>query len=167
MGQHGSPAQAARLRSVTATSQLADPFAVNPIRRSLVLVGGCAGIIVGAALLGEAVLTIVMLSVGWLAISGLVIGTPILVWSLAEEGIRLLRRRLRPTVEQLDVAPRLVHILLRHGYEAIEAVDRASDAELMLLSNMDRRGLREVRRAIALWHYRRWQEAGFPADGRG
>jgi hypothetical protein len=36
----------------------------------------------------------------------------------------------------------------------------------MLLSNMDHRGLREIRRAITLWKYRRWQEQGFPATGQ-
>jgi hypothetical protein len=60
----------------------------------------------------------------------------------------------------------VLHVLQRHGYETIESVDTAPDAALMLLSNMDLRGLREVRRAIAVWKYRRWQEKGFPVEGR-
>lgn len=147
------------------TGHLADPFAVNPIRRSFGLVAVCAAILVGPFLLGGEVATTVMLSVGWLAVTGLVMGVPILIWSLTEEGVRLLRRRWHPTVDQLDVSPRVVHILLRHGYETIETVDRTPDPALLLLSNMDRRGLSELRRAIALWKYRRWQDGGFPATG--
>jgi hypothetical protein len=30
---------------------------------------------------------------------------------------------------------------------------------------MEARRLREVRRAVSLWKYRRWQEEGFPATG--
>ncbi|MGH2535256.1 MAG: DNA-directed RNA polymerase subunit alpha C-terminal domain-containing protein [Thermomicrobiales bacterium] len=147
------------------TCHFADPFAVNPIRRSFILVGGCAAAIIGPALAGDEALTVAMLSVGWLAITGIVIGTPILLWSLVEEALRLLRRRWRPTVDSLDVSPRLIHILTRHGYEAIEEIDRASDADLLVLSNMDRRGLQETRRAVAIWKYRRWQDEGFPATG--
>ena len=29
----------------------------------------------------------------------------------------------------------------------------------------DARGLQEVRRAVTLWNYRRWQERGFPVRG--
>jgi hypothetical protein len=39
------------------------------------------------------------------------------------------------------------------------------DAMLLLLSNMDARGVHEIRRAIAVWKYRRWQEKGFPVSG--
>jgi hypothetical protein len=153
-------------RTNPGTGYLADPFAVNPIRRSSALVGGCAAIVILPWAFGEALATTVMLSVGWLAMTGLVIGLPVLVLSLAEAGIRALRRRLRPTVDQLDITPRVAHILFRHGYEAIDEVDRAPDAALLLLSNMDQRGVREIRRAITLWKYRRWQEQGFPATGQ-
>jgi hypothetical protein len=30
---------------------------------------------------------------------------------------------------------------------------------------MDARGVHEIRRAVNLWKYQRWQEAGFPATG--
>jgi hypothetical protein len=43
----------------------------------------------------------------------------------------------------------------------IASVEEAPDAALLLLSNMDARALREIRRAISLWRYRRWQERGF------
>ena len=155
----------ARYGVTSASSDVVDPFAVNPIRRSFAVVVTSALIVFGPLLIGGAVATTVLLAVGWLAATGLVMGTPILIWSLAEEGWRLLDRRLRPSVDLLDLSPRVAHILLRHGYESIEAVDRVPDATLLLLSNMDNRGLREVRRAISLWKYRRWQEQGFPATG--
>lgn len=107
----------------------------------------------------------VMVSIGWLAVTGLVIGIPILIWSVVEELVQMVLSRLRPTVELLDLSPRVAHILLRHGFETIVEVERASDATLLLLSNMDARGLQEIRRAISLWKYRRWQDEGFPASG--
>ncbi len=106
-----------------------------------------------------------MLTVGWLAMTGIVMGTPILLWSLVEEGWRRAQRRLDPPVEELDLAPRLRHVLVRHGYASIAQVERAPDAALLVLSNMDTRGLRDVRRAVSLWRYRRWQERGFPDRG--
>jgi hypothetical protein len=142
-----------------------DPFAINPIRRSFTLVSVCSLVVFGPILVSGDFAMTVMVSVGWLALTGLVMGLPILVWSLVEEGWRLLQRRIHPTVEQLALSPRVAHILVRHGLAAIDDVDQASDATLLLLSNMDARGLREVRRAINLWKYRRWQEEGFPATG--
>lgn len=146
-------------------SDIPDPFAINPIRRSFGLIVLCSVIVFGPIAIGGTIAMSVMISVGWLGVTGLVIGLPILVWSLAEEGWRLLRRRLRPAVEQLDLSPRVAHILTRHGFQEIVEVDRASDATLLLLSNMDARGLHEIRRAINLWKYRRWQDQGFPAAG--
>jgi hypothetical protein len=161
------PGQSARNRSRSAVyvSDTPDPFAINPIRRSfgLVLVSGLT--VFGPLAIGGSVAMSVMVSVGWLAVTGLVIGVPILVWSLVEEGIDLIRKRLRPTVDQLQLSPRVAHVLTRHGYAEIDAVDNASDTTLLLLSNMDARGLHEVRRAINLWKYRRWQDQGFPATG--
>jgi len=147
------------------TGALADPFAVNPIRRSLALVVGCALVVFGPWFVSGELATTVMLSVGWLAVTGLVMGIPVLLWSLTEEAVRMVRVRLRPPIARLDISPRVLHILARHGYDSIESVDAAPDAALLLLSNMDTRGLREVRRAITLWKYRRWQEKGFPAVG--
>jgi hypothetical protein len=152
-------------RANPGTGYLADPFAVNPIRRSSILVLSCTGIVFVPWLFGEEIATTIMLSVGWLAMTGLVIGLPVLAMSLIEEGVRTVRRRLHPPVEQLDITPRVAHILYRHGYESIEEVDRTPDAALLLLSNMDNRGVREIRRAVAVWKYRRWQEQGFPATG--
>lgn len=147
------------------TGYLADPFAVNPIRRSLFLVFSCAGIVFVPWLFGDEFATTIMLSVGWLAMTGLVIGLPVLAMSVIEEVVRSIRRRLRPPVDALEITPRVAHILLRYGYETIEEVDRTPDAALLLLSNMDNRGVREIRRAITIWKYRRWQEQGFPATG--
>ena len=139
----------------------ADPFAVNPIRRSFGVVAVSSLVVFGAPLLGESTATVMMLTVGWLALTGLVMGTPILVWSLVEEGWRRVRRRLEPSVDLLDISPRLRHVLQRHGYDSIALVEHTSDGSLLALSNMDARGLRDIRRAISLWRYRRWQENGF------
>src|SRR3954454_18998272 len=70
-------------RNNPGTGSLADPFAENPIRRSFYLVVSCALVVIVPWFLGEAVMTTVMLSIGWLAVAGLVMGVPILVWSLA------------------------------------------------------------------------------------
>jgi hypothetical protein len=147
------------------SSGLADPFTVDPIRRSGLLVLICATIIVAPWMISERAGTTVMLSIGWLAITGIVIGTPILIISLIEEGIVRVRRRMYPPISHLDLSPRVAHILARHGYESIASVQATSDTELLLLSNMDNRGVREIRRAIALWDYENWQRAGFPARG--
>ncbi len=152
-------------RSDVSVSYLADPFAINPIRRSSALVATCGMTIAAPWAFGDAVGTTVMLSVGWLAVTGLVIGLPVLLISLLEAGWETICRRLRPPVDCLEISPRVQHVLLRHGYRTIDEVDRAPDAALLLLSNMDARGVREVRRAIALWKYRRWQERGFPPTG--
>lgn len=154
-----------RQRSTSYLTSTADPFAVNPIRRSLLLVISSFAVIGISMLFGGEVATSIMLSVGWLAVTGIVMGVPILIWSLIEEGWRLLDRRMHPSISELSLSPRVLHVLQRHGYESIDQVDSTPDAGLLLLSNMDNRGLREVRRAISLWKYRRWQEDGFPATG--
>jgi hypothetical protein len=161
----GGAARSARSGRIPGGGDSPDPFAINPIRRSFGLVSVCSLIVFGPILIDGDFAMSVMVSVGWLAVTGLVMGVPILIWSLAEEGWRLLQRRIHPTVEQLDLSPRVVPVLVRHGFEAIDDVDQASDATLLILSNMDARGLHEVRRAISLWKYRRWQEQGFPATG--
>ena len=56
-------------RSDASVSYLADPFAINPIRRSSALVTVCAMTISAPWAFGEAVGTTVMLSVGWLGSS--------------------------------------------------------------------------------------------------
>jgi hypothetical protein len=152
-------------RSQSCTSGVADPFVVNPIRRSLGLVVVCLALLVGPWLISEQAGTTVMLSVGWLAATGLVMGLPILVWSCVEELIRILRRRVHPSIDLLELSPRVEHVLARHGFQTIESVDQTPDDGLLLLSNMDARSVREIRRAITLWKYRRWQENGFAATG--
>jgi hypothetical protein len=144
-----------------------DPFAVNPIRRSFAVVAVTSTILLSGLVLGDDATMVVMVSVGWVAISALLLTFPILVWSLAEEGIRRLRRRVSPPVEELGLSARVEHVLRRHGYESIRQVDETDDEALLMLSNMDRRAVREIRRAVSLWRYRRWQAAGFPADGPG
>jgi len=152
-------------RGCISSGAIADPFAVNPVRRSLALVAVCTMVIVVPWLIGDDALTTVMVSVGWLAVTGLVMGIPILLWSLAEVGVVEVQSRRHPPIDHLAISPRVLHILHRHGYSTIVSVDTASDASLLLLSNMDGRGLREVRRAVAVWRYQRWQERGFPVEG--
>ena len=159
--------QLAGYRAIGVGSDLPDPFAEQPVRRSAGLVLVSSLIVFAPLLIGGPVGTTILLSAGWLGLTGLVMGLPILAWSLAEEGWNMLQRRRHPPVDALDISPRVAHILYRHGYEAIRDVDLASDDVLMCLSNMDRRGLHEVRRAVSLWKYRRWQEQGFPVQGPG
>jgi hypothetical protein len=155
--------RSAHSRSVTAG--LNDPFTVNPIRRSFGLVMACVAVLGLPWLINDKVGTTVMLIFGWLAVTGIVMGLPILLWSLAEEGIAAIRRRTHPSIEFLNLSPRVEHILHRHGLRTIHDVENSSDVSLLLLSNMDQRGLREIRRAVTLWKYRRWQESGFAASG--
>jgi hypothetical protein len=62
----------------------------------------------------------------------------------------------------LGLTPRAVSLLQRYGYTTIAAVDRTPDVSLVMLPNMDARTLRDIRRAISIWKYQRWQERGFP-----
>lgn len=142
-----------------------DPFQVNPIRRSALTVLGCALVVVGPMLISAQAAQAVMLSVGWIALAGLIFAFPVLVWSVIEWTVREFRRRVSPGLDQLSLSPRLLHVLRRHGYDTIADVERASDVTLLLLSNSTARDVHELRRAIFLWKYRRWQEKGFPATG--
>lgn len=139
-----------------------DPFAHNPIRRSAVLVAVGGAVFFGPLAIGGEVGATVLLIGGWLGLLGLAIGLPVLALSLIEWAYGRLCRRLRPGVDELPLPDRVVHLLRRHGYDSIAAVERAPDAALFLLSNMTARDVREVRRAVSLWRYRRWQERGFP-----
>lgn len=140
----------------------ADPFAVDPIRRSIALVVVSAVALLGPVAVGGEAGTTAMIAGGWFGLIGLALGLPVLGLSLIEAGWEHLRRRLDPPVEELDLPPRLPHLLRRHGYASIALVERTPDPALLLLPNLDPRALREVRRAIARRRYRRWQEAGFP-----
>jgi len=104
-----------------------------------------------------------MVLVGWLAAIGMVLSFPILLMSLIELGWTTVSRRIHPSVDVLDLSPRVRNLLCRYGYQTIINVERTSDDAFLMLSNFDPKALREVRRAISLWRYRRWQEAGYPA----
>lgn len=150
------------MRLSSGHSDLGDIFAVNPIRRSFAVILTCAALI-GLPLLllqGEVEMAVELVT-GWFGFTGLLLCTPILIWSLLEEGWHLLQRRLWPTIELLDLSPRAYNILRRHGYVTIVSVEQTSDASLLLLANMDGRAVHEIRRSINLWRYRRWQERGF------
>lgn len=142
-----------------------DLFAVNPLRRSAWIAGVCwALLLVPGYLMHGELRMLILISTSWLAATGVIMVTPIFLWCVVEEAWRGLRRRITPPIEQLDLSPRAYNLLRRHGFESIASVDAAPDTSLLLLSNMDARALREIRRAIHLWRYRRWQERGFPAD---
>lgn len=139
-----------------------DPFARDPIRRSTLLVVVAGAVFFGPLAIGGDAGAMVLLMGGWLGLLGLAIGLPVLALSLIEWAYGRLCRRLRPGVDELPVPVRVVNLLRRHGYDSIAAVERAPDGALLLLSNMTARDVREVRRAVSLWRYRRWQERGFP-----
>lgn len=143
-------------------SQQPDPFAVNPIRRSSLLVVTSAIVFVGPLLFGGPHGALAVIAGGWLGLVGLAIGIPVLLLSLGEAGYQRLIEQLRPSVYRLDLSPRLQNILVRHGYSAIDAIEATPDPVLLLLSNMEARDVREVRRAISLWRYQEWQAKGFP-----
>lgn len=143
-----------------------DVFAVNPIRRSFMISFVCWSLILVPILALEGDLQAsLLIGFGWIAAAGIVFVTPIFIWSLAEEAWARVRWRVSPTIEDLDLSPRAYNLLRRHGFDSISSVDLTSDVSLMLLPNMDQRALHEIRRAINLWKYRRWQEAGFPDGG--
>jgi hypothetical protein len=143
-----------------------DPFSVNPIRRSLTSFLVSASIVIlPPAFLDADTASLILVAVGWLAAIIMVMSFPVLVISLIEEGWGRLSRRIHPSIDELDINPRIHNLLRRHGYDTIASVDRATDVTLLMLSNFDMRALGEVRRAINIWKYRRWQEAGFPHPG--
>ncbi len=154
-----------RARSQILNSSVSDPFAVNPIRRSAGLVAICSLVLVVPWLIDEQFGITMMLATGWLAITGLVMGIPILLWCVGEWLVAAAQRRIHPGIELLALTPRVEHILLRHGLTTIRQVEETPDEGLILLSNMDTRGVHEIRRAVSLWKYRRWQEGGFTAVG--
>ena len=142
-----------------------DIFAVNPLRRSFGIVATSWLLLLGPAFLLDGELrSLILIASGWLAATGIIICTPILIWCLVEEAVRVIKRRVTPPIAELNLSQRAHNLLRRHGFETIADVDRTSDASLMLLSNMDGRALREIRRAVSIWKYQRWQSRGFPAD---
>lgn len=154
-----------RSRIATQTRQVPDPFGVNPIRRSLIGAVVSLATITLPFYISDEAGSSVMLSVGWLAIAVLVFSIPILLWSIGEWISLEISHRLHPPVDDLELSIRLTHILHRHGVHTIRGVDRENDATLMLMANMEPHDVDIIRRAVSLWHYRRWQEAGFPASG--
>lgn len=141
-----------------------DPFAVNPVRRSFVSFVTCtAAFILPMAVLPANLEALTMVLFGWLAAIGMVLSFPILLISLAETGWSYVSHRVHPSVDVLELSPRVRNLLRRYGYQTIDSVDRTSDDAFLMLSNFDPKALHEIRRAINLWKYRRWQEAGFPA----
>jgi hypothetical protein len=156
-----------RIKLQRSALQPFDPFMVNPLRRSLIAIAVSGAIVVGPPLfLSADHAALVLVSVGWLAMAVLVLSLPVLLIALVEQLYRAVSRRIHPSVDDLELSPRVRNLLRRHDFSTIASLDRTSDASLLLLSNFDARAVQEVRRAVSLWKYRRWQEAGFPARGR-
>ena len=139
-----------------------DLFSINPIRRSAGASAVCAASLALPLLVlhGDTQQTVGLLT-SWIGLTGLILCIPVLILSLLEEGWQRLQSRIWPTVDQLDLTPRLHSLLRRHGFVTIASVEEAPDAALVLLPNTDARAVHEIRRAISLWRYRRWQERGF------
>jgi hypothetical protein len=154
-----------RSRVAAQPNQWQDPFSTNPIRRSLVGAAVGLAVIVGPFLISSEAGATVMLAVGWLALAMVVFCLPILVWSIVEELLRRVASHVYPPVSDLELPERIIHILQRHGIRTIRAAERLDPAAFHLMANMAPRDAEAVRRAIRLWRYRRWQEAGFPAGG--
>lgn len=141
-----------------------DLFSVNPLKRSAIISGGCWSVLLVPGFLMHGDLqALILISFGWLAAVGIIFVTPIFFWCVGELIWDMIRQRLHPSVEQLDLSPRALSLLRRFGYDSIESVEATPDAQLLLHSNMDARTVREIRRAISIWRYQRWQEQGFPA----
>ncbi len=142
-----------------------DPFAINPVRRSLASFIVCAAVfIVPMALFPQNLEALTMVLFGWLAAIGMVMCFPIFLISVVELGWTHLSRRMYPSVDLLDVSPRVSNLLNRYGFRTIDSVDRCSDDGFLMLTNFDPKALHELRRAVSIWKYRRWQDAGFPAE---
>ena len=154
-----------RARSQILNSSVSDPFAVNPIRRSAGLIVFCLVVLIVPWLINDQFGVTMMLATGWLAITGLVMGVPIFLWCTGEWILDAIQRRMHPGIDQLKLSPRVAHILLRHGIATIRQIEETPDQGLLVLSNMDARGVQEIRRAVSLWKYRRWQESGFTTVG--
>lgn len=143
-----------------------DLFAINPLKRSAWIVSvSWALVLLPYYLLDGDFQAIALVAGGWLAATGIVMCTPILIWCLIEELVKAVQRRVNPPIEDLNLSARAYNLLRRHGFESIVSVDTLPDESLLLLSNMDVRAMDEIRRSISLWRYRQWQERGFPADG--
>lgn len=141
-----------------------DIFAVNPLRRSFYIsTGSWLVLILPALFMSGNAQALVLIGLGWMAAAGIVFVTPIFFWCLGEVAWAAIRRRTRPTIDQLDISQRAFNLLMRYGYESIASVDRADDSSLLLISNMDARTVHEIRRAVNIWKYQRWQDRGFPA----
>ena len=162
------PAQSARevyqnARRSAYGSSPDDIFSVNPVRRSAAITfGSWALLVLPAAFLHGDLQALMLIGFGWMAAAGVVFVTPIFFWSLAEVGWNSYRRRKRPGIEELDISQRAFNVLARHGFDSIEHIDRTPDSSLLLLSNMDTRTLHQIRRAVNIWKYQRWQDRGFP-----
>ncbi len=142
-----------------------DPFAVNPVRRSLIAFIICsAAFIVPMAFFPQNLEAMSMVLFGWLAAIGMVLCFPVFLMSVAELAWKQIARRLYPSVDLLDLNPRVRNLLNRYGFRTIDSVDRCSDDGFLMLTNFDPKALHELRRAVSVWKYRRWQDAGFPAD---
>src|SRR5687768_13728405 len=105
----------------SSASDYNDLFAVNPLRRSFCIVAVCwALLLVPAYLMHGELRALILIGGGWLAATGIIMCTPIVIWCLIEEAVRFVRRRITPPIEVLDLSPRAYNLLRRHGFESID-----------------------------------------------
>lgn len=149
----------------TQSTQMHDPFGVNPIRRSFIGASVSLGLIILPFLISEEAGATVMLSIGWFAMAIVVFCIPVFIWCVGEELLHVITHRIHPPVSELDLPERIIHILQRHNVRTIHVAEQLDPAAFHLMANMSPRDAHAVERALNLWRYRRWQEAGFPTEG--
>ena len=140
-------------------------FAVNPIRRASGLAVACLLVIAAVVLLlqgGSGRGNALLLIVAALAGAMLLIATMLLLWSVLAEVHRRYRRRTSADLAELRLSVRTENILRRAGYETVADIDGLDDDQLLGLPRMEDHDIRQIRRALSLWTYKRWQDAGFP-----
>ena len=153
----------------TPMSSTTDPFATNPVAKSvgLVLVGMPAAVLTFVPDVLDALLRLnpvvagvvgVFMALSIVTWAGLVFGVIILVICAIEGAVmlvhRFLTRHLTP-VDRLAVSERVRGMLHRRGYHTAEHLVAVPEAELRSHPNFDDRLLREVARALYLWQQER------------
>src|ERR687895_114952 len=109
----------------SSTSDYNDLFAVNPLRRSFCIVASCwALLLVPAYLLEGELRSLILIGAGWLAATGIIMCTPILIWCLVEEIVKVIRRRITPPIDVLTLSPRAARDPPCHQHLEIPALAR-------------------------------------------
>ena len=141
-------------------------FTTNPIRRSVILIAVCLAVIATVVVLFQHGGTrgggLLVLAAA-LAAAILLLAVPLLLWSIIADAARRHRRRTSPDLADLRLSVRTENILRRSGHETVADIVGLDDDQLLGLPRMEDHDVRQIRRALSLWDYRRWQESGFPS----